>query len=246
MSAKLTNIGSDLSKVDAHIITAEEYEEIPEVTDAFFEQADLHNNGELIRKGRPMADSQTVLLSVRYSPEVIAYFKATGTGWQKRMDEALKEWIKNRSTKQLDKTDATLDKLAEMYSGVVTDQEVAEEFYYNSLKNNPVLNGITFDFIDKNITRSKGNIEEAYDLLLVNGQEVYIIEVKYRIHPKDIERLVERKLPNFKKLFPEYQHFRIHLALATFAVEEEIKQLALDRGITILQRRGEMIETLAA
>ena len=35
-----------------------------------------------------------IALTVRYSPEVIAYFKTTGIGWQKRMDEALKNWIK--------------------------------------------------------------------------------------------------------------------------------------------------------
>jgi uncharacterized protein (DUF4415 family) len=35
-----------------------------------------------------------MLLSVRYSPEVVDYFRATGEGWQARMDEALKEWIK--------------------------------------------------------------------------------------------------------------------------------------------------------
>lgn len=33
------------------------------------------------------------LVSVRYSPEVIAYFKSEGPGWQTRMDEALKQWI---------------------------------------------------------------------------------------------------------------------------------------------------------
>jgi uncharacterized protein (DUF4415 family) len=27
------------------------------------------------------------------SPEVVAYFKAQGRGWQRRMDEALKEWM---------------------------------------------------------------------------------------------------------------------------------------------------------
>jgi len=32
-------------------------------------------------------------LTVRYSPEVIEYFKSTGAGWQKRMDDALKTWI---------------------------------------------------------------------------------------------------------------------------------------------------------
>lgn len=36
-------------------------------------------------------------LTVRYSPEVVAYFKATGKGWQGRMDAALKEWIAQRS-----------------------------------------------------------------------------------------------------------------------------------------------------
>jgi uncharacterized protein (DUF4415 family) len=38
-----------------------------------------------------------VQLSIRYSPEVIAHFKATGKGWQTRMDEALKEWIAEHS-----------------------------------------------------------------------------------------------------------------------------------------------------
>jgi uncharacterized protein (DUF4415 family) len=33
------------------------------------------------------------LVSVRYSPEVIAYFKSEGAGWQTRMDEALKQWV---------------------------------------------------------------------------------------------------------------------------------------------------------
>jgi uncharacterized protein (DUF4415 family) len=33
------------------------------------------------------------LVSVRYSPEVLAFFKAGGTGWQTRMDEALKQWV---------------------------------------------------------------------------------------------------------------------------------------------------------
>jgi uncharacterized protein (DUF4415 family) len=44
-------------------------------------------------RGRPRSDNKKTLLSVRYSPEVIAYFKATGSGWQSRMDGALKEYI---------------------------------------------------------------------------------------------------------------------------------------------------------
>lgn len=46
-----------------------------------------------IRKGRPSTATNKVLLSVRYSPEVVEYFRATGSGWQSRMDEVLKNWV---------------------------------------------------------------------------------------------------------------------------------------------------------
>lgn len=94
MSAKSINIGSDLNKIDAHVITADEYEEIPELTDVFFERSNVHQCGKLIRKGSLETQPKKVLVSVRYSPEVVAYFKSTGKGWQKRMDEALKEWLR--------------------------------------------------------------------------------------------------------------------------------------------------------
>ncbi|MGD8174788.1 BrnA antitoxin family protein [Marinimicrobium sp. ARAG 43.8] len=41
------------------------------------------------------------LLSVRYSPEVVASFKATGAGWQSRMDAALKDWLKTHDPKKI-------------------------------------------------------------------------------------------------------------------------------------------------
>ena len=39
------------------------------------------------------------LVSVRYSPEVLQYFKSTGAGWQTRMNDALLEWVNKRSTR---------------------------------------------------------------------------------------------------------------------------------------------------
>ena len=33
------------------------------------------------------------LVSVRFSPEVLEYFKASGAGWQRRMDDVLKQWV---------------------------------------------------------------------------------------------------------------------------------------------------------
>ena len=91
MNAKSVNIESNLSKVDTHTIQPEEYDELPELDDAFFERADLYKGEKLIRAGRPKSPRRKVLLSVRYSPEVVVNFRATGAGWQTRMDDALKE-----------------------------------------------------------------------------------------------------------------------------------------------------------
>jgi len=46
--------------------------------------------------GRPRKEKPKRLVSIRFSQEVLEYFRATGPGWQTRMDEALKEWIKSR------------------------------------------------------------------------------------------------------------------------------------------------------
>ncbi|WP_038488095.1 BrnA antitoxin family protein [Janthinobacterium agaricidamnosum] len=46
---------------------------------------------------RSRPDNSKVLLSVRYSPEVVAYFKATGEGWQARMDDVLRDYVVRQS-----------------------------------------------------------------------------------------------------------------------------------------------------
>jgi len=51
----------------------------------------------LRKQGRPVKADPKALVSIRYSPEVIAAFKATGRGWQTRMDAAMKDWLKDHS-----------------------------------------------------------------------------------------------------------------------------------------------------
>jgi uncharacterized protein (DUF4415 family) len=48
-------------------------------------------------RGRPKSENKKLLVSVRYSPEVVAYFKSTGAGWQSRMDGVLREYVERRS-----------------------------------------------------------------------------------------------------------------------------------------------------
>jgi uncharacterized protein (DUF4415 family) len=50
-------------------------------------------------RGRPKTGNAKQLVSVRYSPEVLAYFKATGQGWQARMDGVLQAFVARHSSK---------------------------------------------------------------------------------------------------------------------------------------------------
>jgi len=48
-------------------------------------------------RGRPKSASTKQLVSVRYSQEVLAYFKSTGEGWQSRMDSVLRQYVTRHS-----------------------------------------------------------------------------------------------------------------------------------------------------
>ena len=43
--------------------------------------------------GRPKSENKKLLVSVRYSPEVLSYFRNTGAGWQARMDGVLQDYV---------------------------------------------------------------------------------------------------------------------------------------------------------
>ncbi len=82
-SASRRSSGSDLKRVDAHVIKPHEYKELPELTDALLARA-VVNKG-----GRPKSASPRKLISLRLPPEVVELWRATGPGWQTRMAEQL-------------------------------------------------------------------------------------------------------------------------------------------------------------
>ena len=55
-------------------------------------------------RGRPVLGNRKLLVSIRYSPEVIAFFRSTGEGWQARMDGVLKRHVESQSRRQARKT----------------------------------------------------------------------------------------------------------------------------------------------
>ena len=70
-----------------------------EAARAWLAQADLIRGGKMVRRGKrgPQKAPTKKLVSLRLSPDVIDHFKATGRGWQTRIDGALLESIKKRA-----------------------------------------------------------------------------------------------------------------------------------------------------
>jgi len=163
---------------------------------------------------------------------------------QLKTDEQLKKTDEelNRLREAQLKTDEQLRKLAEQIGGIGNNQgAVAEEYFYNSLKERMKLLNIKFDDIGLNWKKSKNGIEDEFDIILVNSKYIAIIEVKYKAHKNDVEKL-DKKIENFRRLFPEYSHLKLYAGVASFHIYEEAKELAKQKGYFVLQRNGNIIE----
>ena len=84
-------------------------DDAPELDEAFFHNAtpligdkpvSPAQYAKAVRRGRPVGttkDVTKVATTIRLSPEVSTAFRATGHGWQTRIDAALKDWLKDHS-----------------------------------------------------------------------------------------------------------------------------------------------------
>ena len=68
-------------------------DEAPEITDKWIAEANLYHGRKLVRRGRPVGSGQKTQTTLRISKEVLEFFRATGPGWQTRMDNALKRYV---------------------------------------------------------------------------------------------------------------------------------------------------------
>ena len=81
--ASARKLGSDLRRVDAHVIQPHEYEELPELTEEMLARATVNKGG------RPKSINPRRLISIRLPETVISKWRATGPGWQTRMADRL-------------------------------------------------------------------------------------------------------------------------------------------------------------
>jgi len=65
-------------------------DDAPILTSDFFREGDVYDGDRLIRRGRPKSARTKEAVNLRIDPDVLARFRATGRGWQTRINDALK------------------------------------------------------------------------------------------------------------------------------------------------------------
>jgi len=166
------------------------------------------------------------------------------TGRQQRLtDEQMKKTDEQmkKTDEQLKRTDAKLERIGIRLGSISNNQgEIAEEYFINSLKNRLELNGMKFDALISNLEIRTKDINDEFDILLVNGNTLALIEVKYKVHPNDIKKLA-KKIEHIR-LMPSYKNYTIYAGIAGFKIPQDALELAKQSGYFALHRKGDIIE----
>ncbi|TXM63688.1 BrnA antitoxin family protein [Methylobacterium sp. WL120] len=87
---------TDLARLDAHVIQASEYDEIPKITDTMMARAVPGSGHDIARRGRgrPKSEAPKRQVTLRLDGDVIAAMRASGQGWQARANAVLRERFK--------------------------------------------------------------------------------------------------------------------------------------------------------
>ena len=84
-----------------------------------------------------------------------------------------------------------------------------------------------------------GRIERReFDIIVANGTEVVVVEVKTTLTPKDMKVFLET-LKDFKNYFPRYKTETIYGAVAYLASENKAHLLAEEEGLFLIRATGD-------
>ena len=165
---------------------------------------------------------------------------------QKTTSDDIKELRRSQlqTDEQMKKTDKKLKSVGIQLGNISSNQgDVAEEFFINSLSSDLKVAGINYDELHKNMHKRDKNNEGEFDIVLINGKDIAIIETKYKAHSNDLDNLINKKHKIFKLLYPQYNNYIHHLGLASFHISDKLKNKALEHNVFVLQRKGELIES---
>jgi hypothetical protein len=74
--------------------------------------------------------------------------------------------------------------------------------------------------------------------------KVLVVEVKNKLDKRMVDKFVERRLPRFKELFPEYEMYQVVGAMGALVVKDDVGRYAKKAGLYVLTQTDEGGATL--
>jgi Holliday junction resolvase-like predicted endonuclease len=148
--------------------------------------------------------------------------------------------------KRIDDVGKRIDDVGQQVGGINDNiGHHAEQFFQDILGETLTFAGIKYNKMIPNL-ECKGKIPSGeFDIVLVNGKNVAIIEAKNRIHPNFVTKLVEEKVAKFRSFFPEYKNRKLYLGIAGFSFSNTVIEKAKKYGVGIIRQAGKSIEVEA-
>ena len=151
--------------------------------------------------------------------------------WQEKWDKGMKELR--------DAQAATNKQLGGMGN---SNGDFAQEFFFNALYDTKKLFGQIFDEVKTEKRKiKKTGVEVQYDIVLINGKSICIVEVKYKADTNDTKRILKLEKP-FRDNFPEHANKKLYLALASMSFDSYVEKACREAGIAMIKQKGETIE----
>ena len=150
----------------------------------------------------------------------------------------------DKTSKEVANTSKSIDKLKDLVGGMGNNQGLAaEEEFFNSFVKTMRLGNIEFHSIDRNLRRHTNGIQDEFDIVLTNSDLIMIIEVKFKFHCKDVKKVLT-KVANFKKLFPQYQNYKIYGAIAGKILSPKTIETAKKMNLFVVAQEGSDLKLL--
>ena len=161
---------------------------------------------------------------------------------QKKTDEQMKKTDEQmkKTDKKLDKLEKTVDKIAKAIGNHTNNVgDVTEEFFYRGLSKSKKLGQIKFHSVRRNIGSAK-----EYDIVMVNGDSVAVISVKYKLHENDIDKFLNEDLKEFRTYFPEFKNYKVHAGIASKFILEDQEEKMEELGLFVITQSGKDVSIL--
>ena len=134
------------------------------------------------------------------------------------------------------KTESSIRELNKNLGGIgITLGGMTEDLFRRNVAGILEQRGIRLDSLEHNLKMP----DAEFDLVGFNGSQVILIEVKSRLQVQDIDALIFKQIPTFRRYFNDYKDHKLMGGLASLAIDEKLEKQVEKAGLFLFTQTKE-------